>query len=107
MIGIHRLLYSAPHIGHLYTVVLADASSRFHQLLGERDSCFVTGTDEHGTKILQAATTNKMSPKEYCDKISSEYQLLFSESEINYTHFIRTTQDTHKRAVIDFWVSSS
>ena len=78
----HQLFILAPHIGHLYTVVLADAASRFHKLLGEGDSCFVTGTDEHGTKILQAAMANKMSPKEYCDKISNEYQVLFSESDI-------------------------
>ncbi|XP_034252808.1 methionine--tRNA ligase, mitochondrial [Thrips palmi] len=94
---------AGPHIGHLYTAVLADAATRFHNLLGERDSCFVTGTDEHGTKIFQAATANKMSPKDYCDKISSEYRQLFAESEIGYTHFIRTTQDDHIQAVNSFW----
>lgn len=94
---------AGPHIGHLYTVVLADAVTRFHNLLGEGDACFVTGTDEHGTKILQAATANKMSPRDYCDKISAEYRQLFFESEINYTHFIRTTQDEHVEAVNSFW----
>lgn len=94
---------SAPHIGHLYTAVLADAASRFHELLGEGNSVFVTGTDEHGTKIYQAAVANKMSPKDYCDKISSEYRLLFSESEIKHTKFIRTTQAEHIEAVNSFW----
>ncbi|KAJ1522223.1 hypothetical protein ONE63_002531 [Megalurothrips usitatus] len=94
---------AAPHIGHLYTVVLADAAARFRQLQDDGQINFVTGTDEHGTKIFQAAANNKMSPREYCDKISAEYRLLFSESEINYTHFIRTTQTEHKEAVNNFW----
>lgn len=94
----------APHIGHLYTALLADATARFQRLLGEENCKFVTGTDEHGTKIFRAAAANSMLPKEYCDKISAEYQLLFKESEISYTHFIRTTQDKHKDAVHCFWV---
>lgn len=97
-------VYLGPHIGHLYTVVLADAAARFHNLLDEGNTSFVTGTDEHGTKIFQAATAHKMSPRDYCDKISSEYRQLFSESEIGYTHFIRTTQDEHVQAVNSFWV---
>jgi len=98
------LFPEGPHIGHLYTVVLADAVARFQSLLGGGDTCFVTGTDEHGTKIFQAATANKMSPRNYCDKISAEYRQLFSECEIDYTHFIRTTQVEHALAVNSFWV---
>ncbi|KAK3927973.1 Methionine--tRNA ligase, mitochondrial, partial [Frankliniella fusca] len=94
---------AAPHIGHLYTAVLADAACRFHELAGEGDSVFVTGTDEHGTKIYQAAAANKMLPKDYCDKISSEYRLLFSESEVKHSKFIRTTQPEHIEAVHSFW----
>lgn len=94
---------AAPHIGHLYTAVLADAAVRYQRLLGGRDCNFITGTDEHGTKIYQAAATNKISPKEFCDKISSEYRILFDESEVSHTHFIRTTDNKHVEAVRSFW----
>uniref|UniRef100_A0A1B6G566 Methionine--tRNA ligase, mitochondrial n=1 Tax=Cuerna arida TaxID=1464854 RepID=A0A1B6G566_9HEMI len=94
---------SSPHIGHLYTALLADAAQRFQRLLGTKDILFMTGTDEHGAKIQQAASNAKAQPKAYCDEISSQYKELFHQFGVNYTHFIRTTDDAHVNAVHDFW----
>lgn len=65
---------------------------------------FNVGTDEHGTKIQQAAAKAKMSPLEYCNNISNEYRGLFKEFDVEYTDFIRTTEERHKTAVKHFWV---
>jgi len=99
-------LVSAPHIGHLYTAVLADASHRFERLLGHKDSFFVTGTDEHGVKVQEAANAAVMSTEEFCDKVSGEYRNLFQQYGIQFSDFIRTTEERHKLAVHSFWVSS-
>ena len=97
---------TAPHIGHLYTALVADAAHRFHQLLGHSRTVFCTGTDEHGTKIQQAATSAKTDPQLYCDAVAQEYKELFKKFDIQYTHFVRTTDDKHKAAVQHFWVSN-
>ena len=62
-----------PHLGHAYTTVVADAMARFHRLLGQ-DTLFLTGTDEHGDKIVQAAEKEGKSPKEFVDDISVLFQ---------------------------------
>ncbi|KAM3959850.1 methionyl-tRNA synthetase, mitochondrial isoform 2-T2 [Aphomia sociella] len=61
------------------------------------------GTDEHGTKIQQAAAKVNLSLSEYCANISTEYRTLFDEYQVEYTDFIRTTEDRHKKAVAHFW----
>lgn len=65
----------------------------------------MTGTDEHGSKIQQAASQANSVPKDYCDKISNEYKELFKHFQIDHSSFIRTTDDQHIRAVHSFWVS--
>jgi len=62
-----------PHLGHAYTTVVADVQNRFHRLIGE-ETFFLTGTDEHGDKIVQAARKMSISPKEYADKVSRSFQ---------------------------------
>ncbi|XP_013141945.1 PREDICTED: methionine--tRNA ligase, mitochondrial [Papilio polytes] len=95
---------AAPHLGHLYTALVADAVQRFEKLTNpDCNIIFSTGTDEHGTKIQQAAAKANLSPSTYCDKISQEYINLFRDFNINYTDFIRTTEDRHKKAVTHFW----
>ncbi|XP_054263064.1 methionine--tRNA ligase, mitochondrial-like [Macrosteles quadrilineatus] len=94
---------SSPHIGHLYTSLLADAAQRFQRLLCKKDVLFMTGTDEHGSKIQQAAANFKTEPIDYCDKISSEYKDLFKQFGVDYSHFIRTTNKNHINAVHHFW----
>lgn len=96
---------AAPHIGHLYSAVIADAYHRFQQLkYPDNNAIFSTGTDEHGMKVQQAARSIDPSEiKNYCDKISSKYKNLFDLYGINYTHYIRTTDEHHKRSVQTFW----
>lgn len=95
----------APHIGHLYSAVIADAIFRFERLLGHHpDDRFMTGTDEHGSKIQQAAAQHKVSPAEYCDTISGRYRELFRKANIANTDYMRTTERRHTDAVEAFWV---
>lgn len=84
-----------PHIGHAYTTIICDTLARFYRLRGD-DVFFLTGTDEHGQKIEEAAKSRSKSPKEYADEISAKFRALWDEFEISYDHFIRTTDDYHK-----------
>ncbi|MGH2268057.1 methionine--tRNA ligase [Campylobacter taeniopygiae] len=86
-----------PHLGHAYTTIIADTMARFYRLQGH-ETKFLTGTDEHGQKIEQAAKERNSTPKEYTDKISAEFKKLWDELEINYDIYARTTDQTH----IDF-----
>lgn len=103
----HNLFWLiAPHIGHLYSSVIADAIFRFEKLLGHHSTYnFSTGTDEHGSKIQQAAQKNNTPVQEYCDQISNEYKTLFRNFNVDYTDIIRTTESRHHNAVEQFWVS--
>lgn len=93
-----------PHIGHLYSALIADASARFKKLLYPNlNIIFSTGTDEHGLKVQKAAETSKLSVENYCSKIASCYQTAFDKFDINHTSFIRTTSENHKKCVHHFW----
>ena len=87
-----------PHIGHAYTTVVADVLNRFHQLSGD-ETFFLTGTDEHGDKIVEAATNLGQSPKTYVDRISGMFRDLWPKLNISYDQFIRTTDEPHKEVV--------
>ncbi len=87
-----------PHLGHAYTTVVADAMARYHKLLGE-DVLFLTGTDEHGDKIVQAAEKEGKTPKEFVDGISASFQALWPELHIANDRFVRTT-DAHHIATV-------
>ncbi|KAK7489324.1 hypothetical protein BaRGS_00019432 [Batillaria attramentaria] len=97
---------AAPHIGHLYSALVADASSRWQRLKG-RQTLFTVGTDEHGLKIQQAAESHGKSPQQYSDEVSAKFQELFDKSGIAYDDFIRTTEPRHYRAVEKFWETLS
>ncbi len=84
----------APHIGHAYTTVTADALARWHRLLGE-DVHFLTGTDEHGLKVQRAAEANGLTPREHADRTSERYRQVWSSLDISYDDFIRTTEERH------------
>lgn len=92
-----------PHIGHLYSAVLADSMSRYHAMLGY-ETILTTGTDEHGTKVENAARAAKLPVEEYCRKISSEFREMCDQFHVRYTHFVRTTDESHQEAVRHFWV---
>lgn len=87
-----------PHIGHAYTTILADAGARWHRLLG-RETRFLTGTDEHGQKVQQAAQKRGLSPKAHCDELHQAFKALFVDIEVAYDRFIRTTDDDHRAVV--------
>ncbi|MFW5838122.1 MAG: methionine--tRNA ligase [Desulfovibrionaceae bacterium] len=83
-----------PHLGHAYTTILVDAMRRFHQLMGE-ETRFLTGTDEHGDKIVKAASAAGESPQEYVDHVSGLFQEMLPHLAAQPDDFIRTTQKRH------------
>ena len=89
-----------PHLGHAYTTTVADTMARFHRLMGA-ETYFLTGTDEHGDKIVQAAESNGQTPKEYVDAISKLFQNLWPDMNISNNDFIRTTEPRHIKVVQD------
>ncbi|HEC2816789.1 TPA: methionine--tRNA ligase [Campylobacter jejuni] len=83
-----------PHLGHAYTTIIADTLARFYRLQGH-ETRFLTGTDEHGQKIEEAAKLRNSTPQEYADKISFEFRKLWDEFEITYDIYARTTNTRH------------
>jgi methionyl-tRNA synthetase len=89
---------ASPHIGHAYTTIVADVLARYHRMIGEK-TFFVTGTDEHGDKIAEAAQKAGITPKEYADKISAQFRDLWPELSVSNDYFIRTTDANHIETV--------
>ncbi len=87
-----------PHIGHAYTTIMADVLSRFHRLTGD-DVLFLTGTDEHGQKVDEAAKERNLSPQAQADEMVVRFQALWEDLNISNDDFIRTTEARHKRVV--------
>lgn len=90
-----------PHLGHAYTTIVADTLARYHKSLGE-DTLFLTGTDEHGDKIVQAAEKAGVTPQQFVDSISGEFRALWPQLGIDNDMFVRTTDQNHKRTVQAF-----
>jgi len=88
------------HIGHAYTTILADVLSRFHNLIGN-ESFMLTGSDEHGQKVQEAAHARGVSPIEHVDEYVLNFKELWKKLNIKYNDFIRTTEDRHKNRVKD------
>ncbi|ODV91888.1 hypothetical protein CANCADRAFT_30190 [Tortispora caseinolytica NRRL Y-17796] len=93
---------AAPHLGHLYSSVLAETARKWYEFQGY-PTMLSTGTDEHGTKVAQAAQLAKMQPKEYCDKTSQQFRELADFARVKYTDFIRTTSPDHIQTVSRLW----
>ena len=91
----------APHVGHAYTTVNADALARWHRLIGD-DVFFLTGTDEHGQKVARAAEEQGMAPLEWTDRLSPRFAEAWAGLDISNDDFIRTTEDRHRVAVEQF-----
>jgi len=87
-----------PHLGHAYATIAADAMCRFRRLAGDR-VYFLTGTDEHGDKIAQAATKAGVDPQAYADEISGAFRETWRRLGITNDDFIRTTEPRHKMVV--------
>ena len=89
---------AVPHIGHTYTTVAVDTLARYHRLAGET-TYFLTGTDEHGEKIAEAATREGVTPQEIADRYSGAFRETWEEIGFSYDRFIRTTDADHQRVV--------
>ena len=87
-----------PHIGHAYTTILADVIARYHKVMNE-DVFFLTGTDEHGQKVQEAAEKRKISPKTHVDEYVNEFLNMWEKLHIDYDNFIRTTEKRHTSKV--------
>ena len=90
-----------PHIGHAYQKIVADALARWHKLLGE-DVRFLTGTDEHGKKVQNAAEAAGKNPKEFVDETSKKFKEAWKALNVIPNRFIRTTDKDHINVVKDF-----
>ena len=92
----------APHIGHAYTTVAGDVLTRWHRQKGE-GVWFLTGTDEHGEKVMNAANTNNVSPQDWCDRlVENAWKPLWKSLNIANDDFIRTTEERHEKRVQAF-----
>lgn len=87
-----------PHLGHAYATVCTDVLARFHRLEGE-EVHFLTGTDEHGVKMVKTAAAQNTEPAALADKFAASFRDLWKEMGISHTDFIRTTESRHKHAV--------
>ena len=91
-----------PHIGHAYTTLACDAYARFQRLDGQ-DVKFLTGTDEHGQKVEDAATKAGIAPQDFTDKVSQNFQDLAVSMNFSHDEFIRTTSERHKQTCQKLW----
>jgi len=89
-----------PHIGHIYTTVMADIFARYKRLSGA-EVRFLTGTDEHGQKIEKAAKDQGIEPIQLADRVVARYHSLWKTIEISHDDFIRTSEPRHKRSVAE------
>ena len=87
-----------PHIGHAYTTIAADVLARYYRMAGY-NVFFLTGTDEHGQKVQEAAQERNISPQEHCDQMVVHFQDLWKKFNISNDDFIRTTEERHKTVV--------
>ena len=91
-----------PHMGHAYSSIIADVFARFMRN-DNRKVHFLTGTDEHGLKIQNAAKKNGLEPLIYCNKISKKFRELTKKLNLSNDDFIRTTEKRHHKSVNDLW----
>lgn len=91
-----------PHIGHAYEAIATDAIARFHRLAG-RDVFFLTGTDEHGLKMAQAARERGIEPVKLAEEMSGYFREMDERLNISFDRFIRTTEPGHHKASQAFW----
>jgi methionyl-tRNA synthetase len=92
----------APHIGHAYEAIATDALARFQRLDG-RDVFFLTGTDEHGLKMIQTAEAEKLSPMEVATRNAQRFKEMDERLNISFDRFIRTTEEQHHRSSQEIW----
>ena len=91
-----------PHLGHMYTTIAADVLARFQRQSG-KDVFFLTGVDEHGQKVQQAAEARGIEPIELANQVVERYESLWPQLSISNDDFIRTSSDRHKKGVQAMW----
>jgi methionyl-tRNA synthetase len=91
-----------PHVGHAYEAITSDVVARFQRMMG-RDVFFMTGTDEHGLKMAQAARERDIAPHALADEMSSLFRAMDERFQISHDRFIRTTEAAHHRASQAIW----
>lgn len=94
---------ATPHIGHAYEKIAADIVARYHRIRG-KDVFFMTGVDEHGSKVEKSAQDAGKTPKEFCDDMSAKFKTAWEKLNLSFDHFIRTTDDYHEKAVQSLFV---
>src|SRR5437868_11313401 len=87
-----------PHLGHAYEKIVADVIARARRSLGNK-VFFLTGLDEHGQKVQQAAIAEGKQPQAYCDDLAVAWKSLISKLELTNDDFVRTTSERHKKVV--------
>jgi methionyl-tRNA synthetase len=94
----------SPHIGHLYSGLLADCLARWGKI-SDREVFFMSGTDEHGIKVQEASAAYdaEMEYQEYSDMMSASFEQLFDAFDVQHTAWMRTTSASHKDAVYTLW----
>jgi methionyl-tRNA synthetase len=92
----------APHIGHAYEAIATDALARFQRLDG-KDVFFLTGTDEHGLKMIQTAEAEKLAPMEVATRNAQRFKEMDRRLNISFDRFIRTTEEQHHRSSQEIW----
>jgi methionyl-tRNA synthetase len=90
-----------PHIGNAYTTIAADVLNRYHKIFGN-ESYFLTGTDEHGSKVAESAEKKSLTPQQLCDINSKNFKDSWKSLNIEYDQFIRTTDPAHEEVVRKF-----
>lgn len=91
-----------PHMGHAYTTIACDVTARFKRLDGY-DVHFLTGTDEHGIKVMQAARDAGIEPQAFTDKVAAQFKAILPSLNISNDDFIRTTEGRHKQGAQALW----
>jgi len=89
-----------PHIGHAYTTIAADVLARWHSVKGD-EVFLLTGTDDHGKKVLEVAKEKGKSPKKFTDELAPRFKDAWKKLNVNYDRFIRTTDKDHEKIVQD------
>ncbi len=90
-----------PHLGHVYTTMVADVVARYHRLRGD-DTFFLTGVDEHAAKVSDKAAEHGLSPQQWADQNAAAFRDVFAKLEMTNDDFVRTSSDRHKAKVTEY-----
>ncbi len=90
-----------PHLGHVYTTMVADVVARYHRLRGD-DTFFLTGVDEHAAKVSDKAAEHDLSPQQWADRNAQAFRDVFEKLEMTHDDFVRTSSEQHKAKVTEY-----